>query len=88
MRNEVRAMEYKQYVIGVIVSNVSGVLSREIGKWDGQGPKFIACQFSIWGNITLKAIKEIEDRMKEQTGGRFEFVRADDFFRMYYASKK
>ena len=66
----------------------SKVLSREIGKWDGQGPKFIACQFSIWGNITLKAIKEIEDQMKAQTGGRFEFVRADDFFRMYYDSKK
>ena len=37
MRNEVRAMEYKQYVIGVIVSNVSGVLSRVSGMFTRRG---------------------------------------------------
>ena len=70
------------------VEHFSSVLSREIGKWDGQAPKFIACQFSVWGNITVASINEMEKKFNEQTGGSFEFVRADDFFRMYYNSKK
>ena len=56
--------------------------------FDGSAPKFIACQFSVWGTITIKALAEIEKELNEMTGGNFEFVRADDFFRMYYKSKK
>lgn len=63
------------------------VLSREVKKWDGKSPMFIACQFSIWGSITLKNIAEIEEKLNEMTSQGFEFVRADDFFRMYYKNK-
>jgi len=51
--------------------------------YDGTKPAFIACQFSVWGNITLSAVAEMEKHFNEITGGNFEFVRADDFFRMY-----
>ncbi len=63
------------------------VLTRQVSKWDKKGPMFIACQFSIWGKITLKNINEIESKLNEMTSGAFEFVRADDFFSMYYKSK-
>lgn len=63
------------------------VLTREVGKWDKKSPMFIACQFCIWGKMTLKDVSEIEEKLNEMTGGGFEFVRADDFFRMYNKSK-
>lgn len=59
------------------------VLERETDSWDGKKPKFIASQFSVWGKITLNDIAEIEKELNEKTNGRFEFVRADVFFKTY-----
>ena len=70
------------------VEHFTKVLTREIGKWDQKAPMFIACQFSVWGNITVASVGEMEKQFKEMTDGRFEFVRADDFFRMYDKTKK
>lgn len=65
------------------VEHMTSVLTREVRAWDGCAPKFIAAQFSVWGQISLSDISEIEAKMKELTDGRFEFVRADTFFQLY-----
>ncbi|MBO4355811.1 MAG: protein containing Coagulation factor 5/8 type [Clostridia bacterium] len=65
------------------VEHLSRVLRREIDKWDGKEPLFIASQISVWGKITLGDIANLEEKLKEKAGGRFEFVRADEFFKTY-----
>ena len=64
------------------------VLTREFKSWDGNSPKFIACQIAVWNQIKPNDIPVIEERMKEMTGGRFEFVRADVFFKLMREAKK
>ncbi len=64
------------------VEHMKSVLSREVASWDRKSPKFIASQFSVWGKISVSDIAEIEEEMKALSGGAFEFVSADDFFRL------
>lgn len=64
------------------MEHMKAVLTREVEAWDGKSPRFLACQTSVWGNITLDQLKELEDELREKTDGRFAFVRADDFFAM------
>lgn len=63
------------------------VLTREVNAWDGTSPKFVAAQFSIWGQLRVSDFAEVEKKMQELTGGRFAFVRADDFFRLMRKNK-
>lgn len=67
--------------------HLSAVLTREAKAWDQRGPRFLAAQFSVWGKLTLADLPRIEKELQTVTGGRFEFVRADDFFRMMRAAR-
>ncbi len=69
------------------VEHLTSVLAREVSRWDKNSPMFIACQFSVWGNISVASIAEIEKEISTLVNGSFEFVRADDFFRMYNSLK-
>jgi hypothetical protein len=62
---------------------LQSVLSREILSWDKKSPKFVAAQLSVWGKITLSDLADLEAQLSEQTGGKVEFVRADQFFCLY-----
>lgn len=70
------------------VEHMMTVLTREVKAWDKQSPKFIAAQFSVWGKIGVSDFAEIEKKMQELTDGRFEFVRADTFFRLYRQNRR
>lgn len=65
--------------------HLTAVLTREAKAWDKKSPRFLAAQFSVWGKLALSDLPRIEKEMQALTGGRFEFVRADDFFRMMRA---
>jgi hypothetical protein len=64
-------------------AHLQSVLSREILSWDKKSPKFVAAQLSVWGKITLSDLADLEAQLSEQTGGKVEFVRADQFFCLY-----
>lgn len=56
------------------------VLTREVTAWQKEAPRFIACQLSVWGEVTVEELVAIGEKMQVLSGGRFAFVRGDDFF--------
>ena len=56
------------------------MLTREVTAWQKEAPRFIACQLSVWGEVTMEELAAIGEKMQALSGGRFAFVRGDDFF--------
>lgn len=69
-----------------VKSHLSGVLRRELDLWDKKSPKFIAAQLTVWGKITLSDLADLEAGLNADFDGKVEFVRADEFFKMYKKS--
>lgn len=70
------------------LEHLSAVLTREVTRWKGDSPSFLAAQFSVWGRISLADLPALEEKMNGLAGGRFAFVRADDFFRLMRAARE
>ncbi len=58
-------------------------LSRELRRWDGNAPLFLAYQVSIWGEMKPDRIVELAENLREQFPGQVKFVRADHYFNLY-----
>lgn len=67
--------------------HLASVLHRELKKWDKKSPLFLAAQLTVWGRINLTDLTDLEAEISEEYGGKLEFVRADEFFRMYAKAK-
>ncbi len=63
-------------------SHVRGALAREIRGWEGNAPRFVSCQVSIWGELKPDRIVELHEDLAREFAGKFEFVRADHYFNL------
>lgn len=55
-----------------------------IGNWDGDSPRFVSCQISVWSPISVSGINKLYDDLTALYGeGKVEFVRADEYFTLY-----
>ncbi len=81
---EKNGMPIKQFTpcYSTTVEHLSRVLMREYRSWDEKSPKFIAAQYSVWGELTPDRAADIETNLKEESGGKVEFLRADSFFKL------
>jgi putative glycoside hydrolase with GxGYxYP motif/F5/8 type C domain-containing protein/GxGYxY motif-containing protein len=64
-------------------AHIHGSLAGEIRKWDGNAPRFLAYQVSIWGEMKPDRIVQLEDDLARELPGKVQFVRADHYFNLY-----
>lgn len=64
-------------------AHIRGSLAGELRSWDGNAPRFVACQVSIWGEMKPDRIVELEDDLGREFPGKVQFVRADHYFNLY-----
>ncbi|WP_411845882.1 discoidin domain-containing protein [Roseibacillus persicicus] len=62
--------------------HLKGSLQEELGRWDGEGPHFLAYQVDIWGRLKPKILVEIAREMKAEFGEQVEFIRGDHYFNL------
>jgi hypothetical protein len=63
--------------------HISGSMKREIRRWDGKSPAFLAYQVDIWGEMKPDRILELRNEMDREFPGKVSFVRADHYFNLY-----
>ncbi|HEV2210641.1 MAG TPA: discoidin domain-containing protein [Verrucomicrobiae bacterium] len=63
--------------------HIRGSLADEIRSWDGNAPRFLAYQVSIWGEMKPARIVELQDDLDREFPGKVQFVRADHYFNLY-----
>jgi hypothetical protein len=69
---------------GTSYSHLRGSLAREIQEWDGNAPRFLCYQASIWGEMKPDRIVELREDLDREFPGKVEFVRADHYFNLYH----
>lgn len=57
-------------------------LERELRRWDGKAPLFLALQVSVWGEMKPDRIVDLAERIRSRFPDRVEFVRADHYFNL------
>lgn len=62
--------------------HISRSLNRELGRWDGRSPKFLAYQVDIWGELKPHRLVELHEDLSRRFPGKIEFVRADHYFNL------
>lgn len=65
-------------------NGMKNTLSNQINNWNGNSPKFVSYQVSVWGNVKPNNIIDMYKELKQTYGDKFEFVRADHYFELYY----
>jgi len=68
---------------GTTYAHIRGSLAREIRSSDGNAPRFLAYQVSIWKEMKPDRILELQDDLRREFPGKVEFVRADHYFNLY-----
>ena len=65
------------------LAHIRSSLERELGRWDGKSPLFLAYQVSIWGEMKPDRIVELAREVNERFPDKVRFVRADHYFNLY-----
>jgi hypothetical protein len=68
---------------GTTYAHVRGSLASEIRSWDGDAPRFLAYQVSIWKEMKPDRILELQDDLSREFPDKVQFVRADHYFNLY-----
>lgn len=68
---------------GTTYAHIRGSLADEIRGWDGNAPRFLAYQVSIWKEMKPDRILELQEDLGREFPGKVEFVRADHYFNLY-----
>jgi hypothetical protein len=63
--------------------HISGSLVREIERWDGKAPLFLAYQANIWGELKPDRLVELHDTLTRRFSDNVKFVRADHYFNLH-----
>jgi hypothetical protein len=58
-------------------------IDRELRRWDGESPRFLAYQLSIWGEMKPERIVELALDVASEFPDKVKFVRADHYFNLY-----
>jgi hypothetical protein len=64
--------------------HLHGSITEEIGKWDGEGPHFLAYQADVWGRLSPERLVALHDQVLREHPGKVRFVRADHFFNLQH----
>jgi hypothetical protein len=64
-------------------AHLRGSLASEIRSWDGNAPRFLAYQVSIWKEMKPNRIVELQEDLDREFPGKVQFVRADHYFNLY-----
>jgi hypothetical protein len=64
-------------------AHIHGSLADEIRSWDGNAPRFLAYQVSIWSEMKPERIVQLEEDLAREFPGKVQFVRADHYFNLY-----
>jgi hypothetical protein len=68
---------------GTTYAHIRGSLAGEIRTWNGNAPRFLAYQVSIWKEMKPGRILELQDDLGREFPGKVQFVRADHYFNLY-----
>jgi hypothetical protein len=63
--------------------HISGSLVREIERWDGKAPLFLAYQANIWGELKPNKLIELYENLIRRFSDKVRFVRADHYFNLH-----
>jgi hypothetical protein len=64
-------------------AHIHGSLAGETRGWDGNAPRFLAYQVSIWKEMKPDRILELQGDLEREFPGKVQFVRADHYFNLY-----
>lgn len=68
--------------------HISRSLNRELRRWDGRSPAFLAYQVDIWGEMKPQRIVQLHEELSRRYEGNVEFVRADHYFNLRSKAEK
>lgn len=63
--------------------HIRSSIDKELRRWDGDAPRFLAYQVSIWGEMKPDRIVELEQDVTSAFPDRVRFVRADHYFNLH-----
>jgi len=58
-------------------------LADELRRWDGNAPRFLSYQVSVWGEMKPNRIVELQEDLNREFPEKAQFVRADHYFNLY-----
>lgn len=62
--------------------HLEGSMRRQLRRWDGEKPLFVAYQVDVWNELRPERLLEIREALRRDFGERVEFVRADHYFNL------